>query len=146
MKLLPDMLATTSETFQNQKTRWSQQNGLRKRLSLLYECVRLKKETIELANLLSLQFPRPKWRFNDLIMSFSIVCTWSVRWIIEMAEMAGFLEENFVTIASLSFTFLECIGAVVLAFGVCHKLPSVEKWITAWLFYDAMTHFTLVRC
>jgi len=60
-----------------------------------------------------------------------------------MAEMAGFLEENFVTIASLSFTFLECIGAVVLAFGVCHKLPSVEKWITAWLFYDAMTHFTL---
>ena len=48
-------------------------------------------------------------------------------------------------IASLSFTFLQFLGAVILAFLVGRKLPSLEKWIIAWLFYDAMTHFSLVR-
>ena len=60
--------------------------------------------------------------------------------------MAGFLEENVITIASLSFTFLESLVAIIFAFVVCRKLPSLEKWIIAWLCYDAMTHFTLVRC
>lgn len=59
--------------------------------------------------------------------------------------MAGFtLEENFVSIASLSFTFLEALVAIVFAFVVCRKLPSVEKWIITWLVYDVLTHFTLV--
>lgn len=59
--------------------------------------------------------------------------------------MAGFtLEENFVSIASLSFTFLEALVATVFAFVVCRKLPSLEKWIITWLVYDVLTHFTLV--
>lgn len=60
-------------------------------------------------------------------------------------KMARFIDENFIAIASLSFTSLECLGAIILAFVLFHKLPPVEKWIIAWLFYDAMTHFTLVR-
>ncbi|KAL9963439.1 hypothetical protein ACROYT_G026950 [Oculina patagonica] len=31
----------------------------------------------------------------------------------------------------------------MLAFFVGRKLPTLEKWIIAWLFYDAMTHFSL---
>ena len=65
--------------------------------------------------------------------------------------MAGFwtfveanVEANMTCIASLLFTFLQCLGATILAFLVGRKLPSLEKWIIAWLFYDAMTHFSLV--
>lgn len=59
--------------------------------------------------------------------------------------MAGFtLEGNFVSVASLSVTFLEALVAIVFAFVVCRKLPSLEKWIITWLVYDVLTHFTLV--
>ncbi|KAJ7376987.1 hypothetical protein OS493_031259 [Desmophyllum pertusum] len=60
-----------------------------------------------------------------------------------MAGFWTFFEANVISIASLSFTFLQCFGAIVLAFFVGRKLPSLEKWIIAWLFYDALTHFSL---
>lgn len=63
---------------------------------------------------------------------------------IKMAGFWTFFEENTTSIASLSFTFLQCFVAIVLAFFVGRKLPSLEKWIIAWLFYDALTHFSLV--
>lgn len=62
-----------------------------------------------------------------------------------IGKMAGFThEENYVSIVSLSFTFLEALVAIVFAFFVCRKLPSLEKWIITWLVYDVLTHFTLV--
>ena len=61
-----------------------------------------------------------------------------------MAGFWTFVEANMTCIASLLFTFLQCLGAIPLAFLVGRKLPSLEKWIIAWLFYDAMTHFSLV--
>lgn len=64
---------------------------------------------------------------------------------IEMTGFWTFVEANLTCIASLSFTFLQCLGAITLAFSVSRKLPSLEKWIIAWLFYDALTHFSLVR-
>lgn len=63
----------------------------------------------------------------------------------KMAGFWTFVEGNVTCIASLSFTFLQCFGAIILAFLVGRKFPSLEKWIIAWLFYDAMTHFSLVR-
>lgn len=71
-----------------------------------------------------------------------------MKWAVQISKMAGFwtfVETNATTIASLSFTFLQSFGAILLAFFVGRKLPSLEKWIIAWLFYDAMTHFSLVR-
>lgn len=84
----------------------------------------------------------------EATMSFSLPCTWSKHFDNYGMKMAGFwtfVEGNVTCIASLSFTFLQCFGAIILAFLVGRKLPSLEKWIIAWLFYDAMTHFSLVR-
>lgn len=50
---------------------------------------------------------------------------------------------NTTTIVSLGVTAVYAIGSVAAGRYLARKLPSVEKWILAWLVFDALVHFTL---
>ncbi|XP_076454056.1 emopamil-binding protein-like [Babylonia areolata] len=47
------------------------------------------------------------------------------------------------TVVSLAVTAVYAIGSIVGGFRLGRKLPNVEKWILAWLLFDALIHFTL---
>lgn len=47
------------------------------------------------------------------------------------------------TVVSLAVTAVYAVGSIVGGFQLGRKLPSVEKWILAWLLFDALIHFTL---
>lgn len=53
---------------------------------------------------------------------------------------------NNVMIVSLVATAVYAFGSSLIAHLVAKKLPVVEKWVVAWLGFDALIHFTLVRC
>ncbi|EDV25797.1 uncharacterized protein TRIADDRAFT_24579 [Trichoplax adhaerens] len=49
-----------------------------------------------------------------------------------------------VAVYSLALTFFQLLSAVVLAWFANRSVKlSADKWIIIWLFYDAITHFTL---
>ena len=51
---------------------------------------------------------------------------------------------TFTTLVSLAVTAVYAIASVAAGFHLGKKLPPVEKWIRAWLVFDALIHFTLV--
>jgi hypothetical protein len=51
---------------------------------------------------------------------------------------------TFTSVVSLAATGLYAVVGVAAGFRFGKKLPSVEKWIIAWLVFDALIHFTLV--
>ena len=51
---------------------------------------------------------------------------------------------NVVSVCSLSATAVYAASSVALAWWLGKKHTVNEKWIIAWLIYDAIVHFTLV--
>ena len=62
----------------------------------------------------------------------------------QKSKMAAYKEEVFVSVVSLSVTAIQMAASFVLSLFVGKKLSKYDRWIVVWLFYDAITHFTLV--
>ena len=59
------------------------------------------------------------------------------------SKMAELL--TFTSIVSLTVTAAYAAFGVVTGFYLGKKLSNIEKWILAWLVFDAWIHFTLVK-
>ena len=51
---------------------------------------------------------------------------------------------TFTTVVSLAVTAVYAVASVAAGFHLGKNFPPVEKWIIAWLVFDALIHFTLV--
>ncbi|XP_041378469.1 emopamil-binding protein-like [Gigantopelta aegis] len=48
-----------------------------------------------------------------------------------------------VTVVSLLITFVYAASSIIVAFSLKKNLPNIEKWVVAWLLFDALVHFTM---